>query len=100
MGIERRHYRRQRRFTKAMFRIVHAQPEAGLQRFIQRGDIGKIDLLHHVVILPVGKVEIGEGHFAAVRQMTAHQQMVTEVRLWPVRRPEVAHHIIRRILAA
>ena len=83
-----------------MFRIVHPQAETGLQPFIQRGDIGKIDLLHHMVILPVGKVEVGEGHFAAVREMTTHQQMVTEVGLRPVRRLEVAHHIIRRILAA
>ena len=83
-----------------MFRIVHAQAEAGLQPFVQRGDIGKIDLLHHVVIFPVGKVEIGKGHFAAVRQMTTHQQVVTKVGLRPVRRPEVTHHIIRRILAA
>lgn len=50
MRIESRHHRRQRRFAEAMFRIVHAQAEAGLQPFVQRGDIGKIDLLHHVVI--------------------------------------------------
>ena len=30
--------------------------------------------------------------------MAAHQQMVTEMRLRPVRRPEIPHHIITEIL--
>ena len=58
-----------------------------------------IELFDDMVFIPMGKVEIGQRHFAAVRQVAAHQQMMAEVRLRPVRRPEVAHHIVGSVLA-
>ena len=82
-----------------MFRIVHTCRNGVCKAFIQRGDIGKIDLSTTWLFSQWVKWKLVEGHFA-VREMTTHQQMVTEVGLRPVRRPEVAHHIIRRILAA
>jgi len=45
-------------------------------------------------------MEIGQGELAAVRQMAAHQQMMAEMRMRPVRRIEIAHHIIGKILLA
>ena len=44
------------------------------------------------------KVEVGQRQLAAVRQMAAHQQMMAEMRLRPVRRPEISHHVITEIL--
>ena len=59
-----------------------------------------MDLLLHMAVPPVGKVEVGQRQLAAVRQMATHQQMMAEMRLRPVRRPEIAHHIIALLLLA
>ena len=57
-----------------------------------------MDLLFRMPLLPVGKVKVGQGQLSAVRQMATHQQMVAKMGLRPVRRPEVAHHVIAEIL--
>ena len=57
-----------------------------------------MDLLLHMAVPPVGKVEVGQRQLAAVRQMATHQQMMAEMRLRPVRRPEIPHHVIAEIL--
>ena len=93
-----RHYRRQLLQRKTVFRIVNPQTKPRLHQCVQRFCIRQMDLLLHMTVLPVGKVEVGQRQFAAVRQMAAHQQMVAEMRLRPVRRPEVAHHVIAEIL--
>ena len=57
-----------------------------------------MDLLLYMALLPVSKVEVGQRQFAAVRQMAAHQQMMAEMGLRPVRRPEIPHDVITEIL--
>ena len=44
------------------------------------------------------RYQVGQRQLAAVRQMAAHQQMMAEMRLRPVRRPEIPHHVIAEIL--
>ncbi len=81
-----------------MLRVINAQAKPLLQQLIQRLRIRQMDLLLHMTVLPVGKVEVGQRQLAAVRQMAAHQQMMAEMRLRPVRRPEIPHHVIAEIL--
>ena len=98
MRIKRSHDRRQLIFGKPMLHVIHAQSKLFLQQGIQAGDIGQINLLYRPTILITGEMKIGQRQLTAVRKMTTHQQMMTKMRLWPVRGPEIAHQIIALVL--
>ncbi len=98
MRIKPRHHCRQLGQGKAVLRVINAQAEPLLHELIQRLRIRQMDLLLHMTILPVGKIKVGQRQLAAVRQVAAHQQVMTKMGLRPVRRPEISHHIIVEVL--